>query len=93
MSGTRVVAPGKSQAVAGIPFQNYGSHSNEYPSAYFTAAAALGTTRADVDEFVARLHKCFGEFAKRCEHGGRRGSGSSKGSGRGRGSGGWGGRG
>lgn len=75
VSGTRVVAPGKAQAVAGLAFPHYGSHSAQpYPSTYLTAAAALGTTHADVDELAVRLRKCFGEFRKRC--GG--GSGSAR---------------
>ncbi|KXZ53262.1 hypothetical protein GPECTOR_7g1156 [Gonium pectorale] len=67
VSGTRVVAPGKTQSVGGAQFQNYGSHTEvPYPCTYLTAAAALGTTRADVDEFVLRLERCFGEFRKKC---------------------------
>ncbi|PNH12953.1 O-phosphoseryl-tRNA(Sec) selenium transferase [Tetrabaena socialis] len=66
VSGTRVVAPGKAQTVGGVPFRNYGSHTDiPYPSTYMTAAAALGTTRADVDELVVRLDRCFAEFRKK----------------------------
>ncbi|EFJ42488.1 hypothetical protein VOLCADRAFT_66969 [Volvox carteri f. nagariensis] len=67
VSGTRVVAPGKTQSVGGVAFRNYGSHTEvPYPSTYMTAAAALGTTRADVDELVVRLNRCFTEFRKKC---------------------------
>ncbi|GLI64684.1 hypothetical protein VaNZ11_008038 [Volvox africanus] len=67
VSGTRVVAPGKTQTVGGVTFHNYGSHTEiPYPSTYMTAAAALGTTRADVDELVVRLDRCFTEFRKKC---------------------------
>ncbi|GFR47964.1 hypothetical protein Agub_g9769, partial [Astrephomene gubernaculifera] len=60
VSGTRVVAPGKTQTVGGVSFHNYGSHTDTpYPSTYVTAAAALGMTQADVDELVARLERCF----------------------------------
>ncbi|GIL73612.1 hypothetical protein Vretimale_5501 [Volvox reticuliferus] len=67
VSGTRVVAPGKTQTVGGVTFHNYGSHTEvPYPSTYMTAAAALGTTRADVDELIVRLDRCFTEFRKKC---------------------------
>ncbi|PNW76101.1 hypothetical protein CHLRE_12g547750v5 [Chlamydomonas reinhardtii] len=67
VSGTRVVAPGKTQSVGGVAFRNYGSHVEEpFPHTYMTAAAALGTTREDVDELVVRLDKCFTEFKKKC---------------------------
>ncbi len=67
MSGTRVVAPGKTQTIGGIAFRNYGSHTDvPYPSTYMTVAAALGTTAADVDEVVVRLDRCFAEFRKKC---------------------------
>eukprot|EP00798_Chlamydomonas_sp_ICE-L_P014522 gene14522-20553_t len=65
ISGTRVIAPGKAQTVAGIRFESYGSHHNNYPSVYLTAAAAIGTTFDEVDEFVARLGKVYQEFGKK----------------------------
>eukprot|EP00803_Ostreobium_quekettii_P004682 evm.model.scf_690.1 EVM.evm.TU.scf_690.1 scf_690:1172-7451(+) len=55
ISGTRVVARGKKQTVAGMDFVGYGAHHSHYPHDYMTAAAALGTTRADVDKFACRL--------------------------------------
>ena len=58
----RVVAPGKTNTVSGHTFQNYGSHSNNYPTAYLTAAAAVGMTQSDVDLFVARLDKVLSKF-------------------------------
>ena len=65
MSGTRVVAPGKTQDVGGVKFQGFGASHEAYPTPYFTAAAALGTTREEVDVFCARLAKCFADFRKR----------------------------
>ena len=58
----RVVAPGKNNTVSGIQFINYGSHSNEYPCAYMTAAAAIGMTKNDVDLFITRLDKVMTKF-------------------------------
>ena len=65
VSGTRVIAPGKTQIVAGTTFEGYGSSYDDYPSAYLTAAAAIGTTRAEVDEFCVRLAKCVKEFQQK----------------------------
>ncbi|GMH40742.1 hypothetical protein BSKO_08646 [Bryopsis sp. KO-2023] len=64
VSGTRVVARGKRQSVAGVEFDGYGAHHDTYPCDYMTAAASLGTARSDVDEFVSRLSKCFKEWRK-----------------------------
>lgn len=44
----------------------YGAHYSDYPHDYLTAAAALGTTEADVDEFVSKLKKSLGEWKKQC---------------------------
>lgn len=71
VSGTRVVARGSRAEVAGHAFAGYGAHCDAYPHDYLTFAAALGTTRADVDAFVRRLEQCFAEFRA------RRGSGGS----------------
>ncbi|CAL1529704.1 unnamed protein product [Lymnaea stagnalis] len=57
VSGTRVVAPGKDSEVSGHVFKNFGSHSDNYPTAYLTAAAAIGITKSDVDLFIGRLEK------------------------------------
>ena len=64
VSGTRVVAQGKVQSIAGHSFQGYGAHYNCYPHTYLTFAAALGTTRQDVDEFLKRLRTCLHEFRR-----------------------------
>ena len=65
VSGTRVVARGKRAEVAGHAFTGYGAHCDAYPHDYLTFAAALGTSRADVDAFVRRLEQCFAEFRAR----------------------------
>lgn len=62
VSGTRVVARGKTQTVAGHTFKGYGAHCDAYPCDYLTVAAALGTTDSDMDEFIARLKACIEEF-------------------------------
>ena len=65
VSGTRVVPRGAAATVAGHAFVGYGAHTDAYPHDYLTFAAALGTTRADVDAFVGRLEACFAEFRAR----------------------------
>lgn len=65
VSGTRVVAPGKRADVGGVVFDGFGASHDAYPVPYFTAAAALGTTEADVDRFCAQLKKCFKDFRKK----------------------------
>mmetsp|Transcript_17948 Transcript_17948/g.50217 ORF Transcript_17948/g.50217 Transcript_17948/m.50217 type:complete len:177 (+) Transcript_17948:2960-3490(+) len=62
VSGTRVISPGKTQAVGGHSFQGYGSSYDAYPVPYLTAAAAIGTSKFEVDEFCLRLGKCVKEF-------------------------------
>ena len=67
VSGTRVIAPGKTQTVAGTAFEGYGSSHDAYPCAYLTAAAAIGTSKAEVDEFCNRLAKCVKEFQQKSQ--------------------------
>lgn len=55
----RVVAPGTTKVINGYEFPNWGSHSNEYPCAYMTAAGAIGMTKDEVDTFLKRLDKCL----------------------------------
>ena len=64
ISGTRVVAQGKKQSIAGHSFQGYGAHHDWYPHTYLTFAAALGTTKQDVDAFLERLRVCLEEFRR-----------------------------
>eukprot|EP00951_Prasinocladus_malaysianus_P009351 scaffold68122_cov41-Prasinocladus_malaysianus.AAC.1 len=64
VSGTRVIARGKKQTVAGTTFEGFGSSHDAYPCAYLTAAAAIGTTREEIDEFCKRLEKCVEKYRK-----------------------------
>ena len=63
----RVVQPGNKKTIGPTTFLNWGSHSNAYPHTYFTAAAALGMEKKEVDEFVHRLKKVFKKFSKRSD--------------------------
>lgn len=68
VSGVRIIdsSDGKLQAIAsaeGCQFVNYGSHSNNYPVLpFFTAAASIGQTRAEIDLFISRLDDAFTKF-------------------------------
>ena len=55
--GARVVSK-NTQKVEGIQFSNYGSHTENYPDLpYITVAAAIGSTRQEIDEFLDILKK------------------------------------
>ena len=62
VSGTRVVARHTRQHVAGHSFIGFGAHCDDYPVAYLTVAAALGTTQEDINEFLKRLTVAYAEF-------------------------------
>lgn len=68
MSLYRVVAPGAEKAIGAHTFINWGAHHNSYPCAYFTAAAAIGMKREEVDIFIKRLDKTFTKFKRRRVH-------------------------
>ena len=44
---------------------SYGAHCDDYPHDYLTIAAALGTTRRDIDECLSRLGVALAEFRRR----------------------------
>ena len=58
----RVVPRDDVKEVSGHTFQGFGSHSNNYPTTYLTAAAAIGMTKHDVDAFIKRLDKVLAKF-------------------------------
>ncbi len=65
VSGCRVVAvTGKSSTISGSLFQNWGSHINNYPYNYFTAACAIGMKQSDVELFISRLEKVLIKFIR-----------------------------
>ena len=66
VSGTRVVSKGSSKIIAGEEFVGFGSSTIDFPHSYLTAACAIGLTEGEMNEFFARLDKCFKDFwAKR----------------------------
>eukprot|EP00271_Cylindrocystis_brebissonii_P023212 TRINITY_DN9504_c0_g2_i2.p1 TRINITY_DN9504_c0_g2~~TRINITY_DN9504_c0_g2_i2.p1 ORF type:complete len:271 (-),score=45.23 TRINITY_DN9504_c0_g2_i2:807-1619(-) len=65
VSGCRIIPRGEVKTVAGVQLVGFGSSFDCYPVPYLTAAAAIGATRAEVDAFVAQLHKCLQECEKK----------------------------
>ncbi|RWS30331.1 O-phosphoseryl-tRNA(Sec) selenium transferase-like protein [Leptotrombidium deliense] len=60
VSGARVVtSPGTVKQIGGHNFVNWGSHHNNYPNSYLTAAVAIGITKEEIDVFLKRLTKLF----------------------------------
>lgn len=65
VSGTRVVVPQTEKVIGAHTFSHWGSHYDGYPCPYFTAAAAIGMRREEVDLFVKRLDKVFAKFKRK----------------------------
>ncbi len=59
-----MVPVGAVSKVSGCDLIGFGSHCSKYPVPYFTAAAALGLTRSDVDVFIKKLFKIYVEAIK-----------------------------
>ncbi len=57
-----MVVPGTRKEIGPHAFANWGAHYDGYPCAYFTAAAAIGMRREEVDTFAKRLDKVFVKF-------------------------------
>lgn len=65
-SGVRTVSS-TSQSIECHSFLNYGAHIDYYPCAYLTAAAAIGISKKDIDNFCLRLEKTAYQFQKSAE--------------------------
>ena len=61
----RVVVPQTEKVIGAHTFSHWGSHYDGYPCPYFTAAAAIGMRREEVDLFVKRLDKVFAKFKRK----------------------------
>ena len=55
MTGARVVPRGAEAKVAGISFVGYGASTDDYPTDYLTAAAAIGGSKEECLSFCERL--------------------------------------
>ena len=65
VSFLRVVIPSKEKDISGLMFKNFGSHLNNYPSAYLTVASAIGVTKNDIDIFIKKLDKIFSSLVNK----------------------------
>ena len=57
VSGTRVISSTECKTISGHEFQGWGAHYDQYPSPYLTAAATIGMTTCDIDQFLQRFTK------------------------------------
>jgi len=64
VSGTRVVTGKEEKIIGGVHFHGWGAHTASSPSAYLTAAAAIGSTLQDVRLFVKRVDKVLGKMSE-----------------------------
>ena len=60
-----MIAPGEAKIIGGYTFKNWGSHSDNYPCIYMTAAAAIGLEAEEIDTFLKRLEKIFLKFKRK----------------------------
>lgn len=67
VSGTRVVLPEEVKTIEGVEFRGFGAQYDSYPTAYLTAAAAIGMTREDVTMYLDRLQRTIDAFLKQRE--------------------------
>lgn len=65
VSGARVVPRGTIKEIGGHVFEGFQSHTNSYPCAYLTAAAAVGMSKDDVDLFIKRLDKVLAKVQRK----------------------------
>lgn len=62
ISGTRIVPRCSTKTISGHTFEGFGSSNDDYPSAYMTAACAVGMGEAEMNEFFVRLEKAWVDY-------------------------------
>ena len=62
ISGTRIVPRCSTKTISGHSFQGFGSSNDDYPSAYMTAACAVGMGEEEMKEFFIRLEKAWVDY-------------------------------
>ena len=62
ISGTRIVPRCSTKTISGHSFQGFGSSNDDYPSAYVTAACAVGMGEEEMKEFFIRLEKAWVDY-------------------------------
>jgi O-phospho-L-seryl-tRNASec:L-selenocysteinyl-tRNA synthase len=64
VSGCRTVPMQEFKKIGNVELNGFGASYSEYPTAYFTAAAAIGLTSVEIDSFETQLEKTFKDFVK-----------------------------
>jgi O-phospho-L-seryl-tRNASec:L-selenocysteinyl-tRNA synthase len=62
ISGTRIVPRCSTKTISGHTFDGFGSSNDKYPSAYMTAACAVGMCEEEMKEFFVRLEKAWLDY-------------------------------
>jgi O-phospho-L-seryl-tRNASec:L-selenocysteinyl-tRNA synthase len=65
ISGTRIVPRCSIKSISGHTFHGFGSSNDYYPSAYMTAACAVGMGEEEMKEFFTRLEKAWVDYSKK----------------------------
>ena len=65
VSGTRVVPCHQLKSICGMDFTGFGSSTDNYPHAYLTAACAIGLSKNEMEDFMARLDKSMRDFVSK----------------------------
>ena len=64
VSGARTVPMQETKKIGDVELRGFGASFSTYPTAYFTAAAAIGMREKEIESFELQLEKTFKEFVK-----------------------------
>jgi len=64
VSGARTVPMQETKKIGDVELRGYGASFSTYPTAYFTAAAAIGMNEKEIESFESQLEKTFKDFVK-----------------------------
>ena len=65
VSGTRIVNTNDTKLINGHEFKGWGASTSSFGNVYFTAACSIGLDESEINVFLKRLRKAFGEFQKK----------------------------
>ena len=64
VSGARTVPMQETKKIVDVELRGFGASFSTYPTAYFTAAAAIGMREKEIESFELQLEKTFKDFVK-----------------------------
>jgi O-phospho-L-seryl-tRNASec:L-selenocysteinyl-tRNA synthase len=64
VSGARTVPMQETKQIGDVELRGFGASFSTYPTAYFTAAAAIGMREKEIESFEVQLDKTFRDFVK-----------------------------